>query len=313
MKSDDKPKWKRFEELVGNLQEQLSPQAEVTIDDHIKGRRSGVQRQIDISVRKSVGQFDILTIIECKDHSDPIDVKAVEDFLGLAEDVGTNKAAVVSASGFTEAAITRARDAGVDVFTLVDAESEDWRSYVAIPFVCDYRGLGHVRFIFGGSRRICEELSQLDPKLIQIYDDKQDPVGTPLTLLWKSWNRRELPEEPGLYRKHLRLGDTFVMSQQGELEEVGVAAEFEVEARHYFGHLPLTKVTGLRDEETGDLILPGESEIVTDWIDTVEVEQSWLRIPGLEALAIKPFAVLTAFDIFPEFVPGSQDLDTDDA
>lgn len=311
--SDSKPKWKRFEEFVGNLQKQISPQAKVTIDDHIEGRRSGVQRQIDISVRQTVGQFNLLTVLECKDHKDPIDVKGVEDFLGLAEDVGANKAAIVSSSGFTDAAIARAKDAGVDLFRLVDAESEDWSTYVAIPFVCDFRGFGFVRFIFGGSKSICAELADLDPKLIQIFDEHQELVSTPLTMLWNSWNRRELSEKPGRYRKHLRPGKSFVKNREGEFEEIGIIAEFDVQAKYYFGHLPLTKVTGLRDESTGDLILPGQAEIITDWIDAVEVERSWLRIPSIDALAVKPFAVLTAFDIYPESIPDSEDEVTGDA
>jgi hypothetical protein len=93
------PKWKRFESLVARIQKELSPDAKVTLDDKIMGRRSQTFRQIDISVRRVVGQFEILIIIDCKDYAKPVDVKDAEDFLGLAEDVGANKGALVSSNG----------------------------------------------------------------------------------------------------------------------------------------------------------------------------------------------------------------------
>ena len=143
-KSD--PKWKRFEALVAKLQQEFSPNAKVTLNDKIKGRRTGIERQIDISVRQTIGQFDMLIVIDCKDYSSAVDVKGVEEFLGLVDDVGANKSALVASGGFTQTAKTRAKDAGVDIYSLVDAEDHDWRSFVAIPFVCDFRGFGKIRF-----------------------------------------------------------------------------------------------------------------------------------------------------------------------
>ena len=301
------PKWKRFETLVAKIQQEFTPYATVTLDDKIVGRRSRVSRQIDISVRRTVGQFNILIVIDCKDYSNPIDVKDVEEFLGLIDDVSANKGAMVSSAGFTETAKTRAQDAGVDVYRLVDAEAHDWRSYVAIPVVCDFRGFGMVRFVIGGSIAICNELAQQDPKLIPIYDQNHNLIGGPLMLLWAMWNRREISEEPGLQRIRIKPDPIFVKAQDGHFERIEIIGEFEILQKLYFGELPLTKVTGFRDEVTGNLVLPGNTEIITDWIDSVEVETNWRRIPSLDSLAVKPFMILTAFDYYPSTIPESQD------
>jgi hypothetical protein len=224
-KSDTK--WKCFEVLVAKLQQEFSPTAKVTLNDKLVGKRSGVTRQIDISVRMMVGQFDILIVIDCKDYSDPVDVKGVEEFLGLVDDVGANKGALVSSCGFTEAAKTRARDAGVDVYRLVDAEDHDWRSYIAIPVICDFRSIGTGRFMIKGSNAILLELAQQDPKLIPIYDHKQNRIGSPLTLLWAMWNRREISEEPGLQRILIKPDPIFAKAKDGHFEHISIIGEFD--------------------------------------------------------------------------------------
>lgn len=48
------PKWKRFEEFVASIQKSLTPQAKVTHDELIKGK-SGVERQVDVSVKYNLG------------------------------------------------------------------------------------------------------------------------------------------------------------------------------------------------------------------------------------------------------------------
>ena len=57
MTSKDDPKWKRFEALVAKVQSSFSPDAEVTLNEKVKGRISGVRRELDIVVRRSIGQF----------------------------------------------------------------------------------------------------------------------------------------------------------------------------------------------------------------------------------------------------------------
>ena len=301
------PKWKRFESLVASIQQGFTPDAIVTLDDKIMGRRSGVLRQIDISVRRNVGQFNILIVIDCKDYSNPVDVKDVEDFLGLAEDVGANKGALVSSGGFTKAAKTRARNAGVDVYKLVDAEDHDWHSYVTLPIVCDFRGFGTAKFIISGSKAICDELSQQDPIHTPIYDRHDEFIGEPLTLLWAMWNRREISEEPGHRQILIKPDPIFVKAKDGHLEQIEIIGEFDILQKLYFGGLPLTKVSGFMDETTGNLMIPSNSEIITDVLNVVEIETSWQRIPSLDSLVVKPFMILTAFDSYPSTFPSGPD------
>ena len=87
-KTAQEAKWKRFEMLVYEIQKSFSgTTATVTHKDYIVGLDSKVEREIDISIKQQVAQFPILVVIDCKDYAEPVDVKSVEEFAGLAEDV----------------------------------------------------------------------------------------------------------------------------------------------------------------------------------------------------------------------------------
>lgn len=132
------PQWKEFEILVAKIQKELAADSVVTHDDKIIGRKSERMRQIDVSIRSKIGQFDVLIIIDCKDYAEPVDVKAVEEFMGLVEDVGAQQAAIVAAKGFTIAAKKRAVEAGLGVYTVVDTDPHKWQVQVFLPVLCDF-------------------------------------------------------------------------------------------------------------------------------------------------------------------------------
>ncbi len=133
------PDWKKFEELVASIQQDLAPEAKVTANAKLIGK-SGTPRQIDILIEQETGQYNLRIVMDCKDLKVPVDVKDVEAFLGLVEDVGAHKAAMVAANGFTDTAKNRALGAGLDLFRLVDTANHKWRSFVSIPAVLrDYQ------------------------------------------------------------------------------------------------------------------------------------------------------------------------------
>ena len=63
----EEPKWKRFEKLAYEIQKEFAGDAEVKLNDSILGVDSQIERQIDISVRRRIGQYPILIVIDCKD------------------------------------------------------------------------------------------------------------------------------------------------------------------------------------------------------------------------------------------------------
>ena len=82
---------RNLELLVHRIQRHLAPAAEMLHDVHLPGRNSKVDRQIDVLVRQKTGQYEMLIILDCKDHARPIDVTGVEAFVGLVKDVDAHK------------------------------------------------------------------------------------------------------------------------------------------------------------------------------------------------------------------------------
>jgi hypothetical protein len=95
------PDWRQFEQLAASIQSELAPDAKVTANAKLIGK-SGTLRQIDILIEQTAGQYELRIAVDCKDYKDPVDVKDVEAFLGLLEDVGAHKGAMIAATVLPE-------------------------------------------------------------------------------------------------------------------------------------------------------------------------------------------------------------------
>ena len=123
---------REFEQLVAIIQQKLAPDAEVYHGVKLEGRATGRKRQVDVLVTQQVGQYEIRIAIECKDYARPVDVKGVEVFYGLLDDVGEQKGVLVCPSGFTGTAKVRAEGLQIDLYSPVDAEPHKWQARVDV-------------------------------------------------------------------------------------------------------------------------------------------------------------------------------------
>ncbi len=192
----DKKQSQELELLVTKIQQVLAPHAEVTHDAKLIGRKSNRSRQIDVLVRDKIGNYDIMIVIDCKDYNRPVDVKGVEEFWGLIDDVGAHKGALVCPKGFSRAAKERALGLQIDLYSPVDTDPHKWQVKAAAPALCDFR---EARISFG--------LSQSDPLPFKIpgdfyssltaFDDKKNSLDTMLKATMKRWNEGRFPIDPG--------------------------------------------------------------------------------------------------------------------
>ena len=284
---DSELKWRRFEKLVAKVQQELAPNAIVTHDDRIMGHESETLRQIDVTVKQRVGQYNMLIAIDCKDSKVPVDVKDIEKFMGLVKDIRANKGVMVAANGFTETAKRRGDKAGLNLYRLVDTEAHDWQTYVSIPVICDFR---RMRFQF----MIPQFLASVDPRKIVLYDSNHNRLGTTETLLLTRWNSGELPSELGEHKNIPLSKMPTKVSYGGQFLEVNILANIMVKCRLFFGELPLVQVRGFADEYRGQLITSG---FTTDWLDCAEVERNWRQLSDMDEIAVKPVLILTALDL----------------
>jgi hypothetical protein len=122
-----------FEQQISRLHELIEgSDAEVTWNDRIPDPDNPDQpRQIDVSIKRE----STFTIVECRLHKEPQDVKWIEELMGRRLSLRANTAIAVSASGFTEGAIKKAQAHGIflrDLDELAAAEIESWGCLISM-------------------------------------------------------------------------------------------------------------------------------------------------------------------------------------
>jgi hypothetical protein len=102
------------------------PGSEITWDDRFPDPDNPTQsRQIDISIKRE----GTLTLIECRIHKNPQDVKWIEELIGRRISLKADAIIAVSYSGFTRGAILKAKRYGIilrDFKTLTEEEILQW-------------------------------------------------------------------------------------------------------------------------------------------------------------------------------------------
>ena len=107
MSIEDKT-WRKYELQIHKELTSIFTECDFEFDDRIFGKYSKIDRQIDISIRGKVGGNKILGIIDCKYFSTKVDVKIVENFLGMIEDTKANFGLLITNKGYSLAAKNRA-------------------------------------------------------------------------------------------------------------------------------------------------------------------------------------------------------------
>lgn len=279
----DRPKWSRFEDLAAEIQKTLAPSASVTQNDRILGRHSGVQREIDIAIRKNIGQYKLLIVIDCKDYKQPVDVKDVEAFIGLVEDVGANKGAIIAAMGFTKTAKNRAKKAGIDLHRLIDTDTHEWKMYVTMPTLIDYRELKSFSPKFSWTGQCAIEYQ--DFRLMMIYQENGEPVDLLINLLSKRWEDGSLPIEAGRHGNISITKDQAFILSEGRMLPLNIKIEVLVVQHLYFGQLPISEIKGLSDEIDGGVMT---TSFKTAPFCIEDVQKGWQNIDAVSDLAVEP-------------------------
>lgn len=282
--------WQEFEKLSAKIQQEMAPKARVERNAKLLGKRSGVERQIDILIDEAVAQYKIRVVIDCKDYQVPVDVKGVEEFMGLVEDVGANKGAMIAAKGFTEAAKKRAKDAGIDLYRLIDTASTKWSAYISLPCVITDQMIESFSFTFSGSGAGPFKMKAYqDFRLMPLYRSDGSLIDTLINLLGKQWNNGVIPSVCGEHSGiPLCDGETFVKTDD-QLYAADIKVNVRVVEKLFFGQFPIESTRGFTDESTGDFLT---SSLTTAHLNIHEAEKHWKQIDSIDQLAVKPALVL---------------------
>jgi len=128
--------WKEYETEIFDHFQQQYPDAEITLDARKIGLFSKTSRQIDVLVEQYVAGNRFTLVIDGKYFNKKVDVKAVESFIGMLEDIGAHKGLLISNQGFSEAAYNRAHfgpsEVELDILNFKDLHL--FQAHGALPY-----------------------------------------------------------------------------------------------------------------------------------------------------------------------------------
>lgn len=115
-----------FQRLTALIHENLGQGWTVEESHMFTDLITGEQREVDIVAQTMVGGYPIFLSIECRDHARPADVLWIEGIAKKHEHLPTSKLALWSRSGFTKAAIKKARALKIEAISQADVSFADW-------------------------------------------------------------------------------------------------------------------------------------------------------------------------------------------
>ncbi len=127
--------WKDYENEICDHFKNEYPDATITHNTTLHGRYSFTDRQVDILIEDYIAGNRFIIIIDGKFFSKKIDVKCVESFIGMVNDIGAHKGLVITSKGYSKAAIQRAYNDPIDIeLDILNFDDLDkYQSFGAIP------------------------------------------------------------------------------------------------------------------------------------------------------------------------------------
>lgn len=134
--------WRRYERAMFNeLYYVYRPPHFIVLPDYnqIIGQISAGKRQIDVAVIALENKTRPFISVESKYYARKINIKDVEAFIGMQQDIGSRYAIMVAPRGFTPMAHQRIRGTNIELLTMpiTEAERLNWREVVRKEFRLD--------------------------------------------------------------------------------------------------------------------------------------------------------------------------------
>lgn len=129
--------WKKYEKEILCYFQETYPETKISFDQRVLGKFSKTQRQIDVLIEGEIAGYTIRIAVDCKYFTKKIDVKEVESFCSMVEDVEAHQGVLITQKGYSKAAINRAHYGNhkVELDIINFDELKDFQSFEALPYV----------------------------------------------------------------------------------------------------------------------------------------------------------------------------------
>ena len=130
------PLWREFEQLVARVEQVMAgDRVKVTSPDRVRSLLTGRRREVDASIRTTIGSSEILVTVECRRRSATQDVTWLEQLGCKKQAIGAARTIAVSSSTFSSDAIRVAEYYGIDLRNLSEISDADMRNWMLPQFV----------------------------------------------------------------------------------------------------------------------------------------------------------------------------------
>ena len=190
-KDIDSELFESYAEVILSIYQQLMPNAEIQLNQDVKGIVSKENYRVDILVKPKIAGHDLLLAIQLMPTDEPIKTSQLMPFKLMLEDIKASKGIVISNSGFEKDAIEFANKNMIDLCFLHDSESHDWKSDILIPVVWieiqPYFSVSFPMLLTKG-----DEFYK-DIRKWKVRDKKGGNQFPLLQLFVDKWNNKEIP------------------------------------------------------------------------------------------------------------------------
>ncbi|MEZ7496598.1 restriction endonuclease [Leeuwenhoekiella aequorea] len=132
--------WQEYEKQVYEELKSIYIDEEIIFNHSVIGRYSKRSRQIDVYIREKVGNEYFITIVDCKFYNKKVNVKSVEEFISMADDIGADYGLMVTERGYSSSALKRAannpKNIQLDILNFKELK-HNLQGEVGLPFVGD--------------------------------------------------------------------------------------------------------------------------------------------------------------------------------
>lgn len=183
----------------------------------------------------------------------------------------------------------------------MDAENHDWRAYVTLPLL--FHDIAMVRWGFALALRTPPEPGfDADSPGLELFDGHGKSLGSPDAILRRLWNEGGVTDSAGHFRDMPLLErEPLFVRHRGKLYAMRLLLEGWVEQGSYFGHIPISSISGFRNELSGGLITRGYT---TDYLNFAELKRTFLKVNRPGQLAVLPALEISIRTMIPEPTTG---------
>ncbi|MCH7649588.1 MAG: hypothetical protein IIA63_00320 [Nitrospinae bacterium] len=174
----------------------------------------------------------------------------------------------------------------IDLYSPVDTDPHKWQVKASVPALIDFRE-AKVSFRVRHSAPMPFMMPMDFFTNVIVFDGEKNALGAIQEVALKKWNEGRFPIESGEHNDLdiFEVNPTLMDNGYGQLSEVSLTASLLVTQNLYFGEMPVSKVSGFKDEQTGLVIA---NAFTVGLVTPEEVEKTWRKIEKDEELPIKP-------------------------